>query len=142
MEGTTKNINAEEMENVAMENETMKEEVAEEKTGTADSSKKKGKEEDDGNYVHKFKKPVEIMGKKYSSLTFYFNKMTGEDIEAIEDELMDQNKYFLTPETSSAYQCILAAKAAGVASDEIRRLPAHDYMKIKNKARNFLINGG
>ena len=82
------------------------------------------------------------MGKKYTSLTFYFDRLTGEDIEAIEDELMDQNKFVLTPETSSSFQCILAAKAAGIASDEIRRLPVHDYMKIKNKARNFLINAG
>ena len=64
------------------------------------------------------------------------------DKEEVEQELADQNKYALSPEISSAFQCILAAKAAGVASDEIRRLPVGDYMKIKNKARDFLIAAG
>ena len=80
--------------------------------------------------------------KKYTALTFYFDNLTGEDIEAVEQELADMNKYVLSPEISSAFQCILAAKAAGVASDEIRRLPVPDYMKIKNKARDFLIAAG
>ena len=101
-------------------------------------NKKKDKEEDGSlNYTHTFKK-----GKKYTKLTFYFDDLTGEDIEAVEQELADQNKYALSPEISSAFQCILAAKAAGVASDEIRRLPVGDYMKIKNKARDFLIAAG
>ena len=105
--------------------------------------KKKDKEEDGSlNYTHTFKKPREIEGKKYTKLTFYFEKLTGEDIEAVEAELQDQNKYVLSPEISSAFQCILAAKAAGIASDEIRRLPVADYMKIKNKARDFLIAAG
>lgn len=100
--------------------------------------KKKDKEEDGSlNYTHTFKKPREIEGKKYTKLTFYFDNLTGEDIEAVEQELADQNKYALSPEISSAFQCILAAKAARVASDEIRRLPVGDYMKIKNKARDF-----
>ena len=95
--------------------------------------KKKDKEEDGSlNYTHTFKKPREIEGKKYTKLTFYFDNLTGEDIEAVEQELADQNKYALSPEISSA----------GVASDEIRRLPVGDYMKIKNKARDFLIAAG
>ena len=94
------------------------------------------------NYTHTFKAPREIEGKKYTALTFYFDNLTGQDIEAVEQELADMNKYVLSPEISSAFQCILAAKAAGVASDEIRRLPVPDYMKIKNKARDFLIAAG
>ncbi len=115
---------------------------AAEKQKVTDFEKKKKEKKKSGNYTHNFKEPVEIMGKTCSAITFYFDRLTGEDIEAIEDELMDQNKYVLTPETSSPFQCILAAKAAGVPSDEIRRLPVHEYMKIKNAARNFLINAG
>ncbi|MCM1374070.1 MAG: phage tail assembly protein [Muribaculum sp.] len=112
------------------------------KTGTVDFSAKKEEKEKSGNYTHTFKTPVEIEGKKYTSLTFYFDKLTGEDIEAVEEELQDQNKYVLSPEISSAFQSTLAAKAAKVPADEIRRLPVRDYMAIKNKARNFLINLG
>ena len=112
------------------------------KTGTVDFSEKKEEKEKSGNYTHTFKKPVEIEGKKYTSMTFYFDRLTGEDIEAIEEELQDQNKYVLTPEISSAFQSMLAARAAKIPADAIRRLPIRDYMAIKNKARNFLINMG
>lgn len=111
-------------------------------SGEMNLEEKKAKEETSQNYTHTFKTPRKIEGKSYTSLTFYFENLTGEDIEAVEAELQDQNKYVLSPEISSAFQCILAAKAAGVASDEIRRLPVADYMKIKNKARDFLIAAG
>jgi len=39
-----------------------------------------------------------------TKLTFYFDNLTGEDIEAVEQELADQNKYALSPEISSAFQ--------------------------------------
>lgn len=78
-----------------------------------------------------------IMNKQYKTMTFYFDRLTGTDVEAIEAELQDQNKYVLSPEISSVFQSMLAARAAGVASDEIKRLPVRDYMKIKNKARDF-----
>ena len=111
-------------------------------SGVVSFEDKKTEKEKSLNYTHTFKTPREIEGKKYTALTFYFENLTGEDIESVEAELQDQNKYVLSPEISSAFQCILAAKAAGVASDEIRRLPVADYMKIKNKARDFLIAAG
>lgn len=111
-------------------------------SGVVNMGEKKAEKEASLNYTHTFKTPRKIEGKSYTSLTFYFENLTGEDIEAVEAELQDQNKYVLSPEISSAFQCILAAKAAGVASDEIRRLPVADYMKIKNKARDFLIAAG
>lgn len=130
-------------ENEGMESAATAEEMQQaQKTGTVDFSTKKEEKEKSGNYTHTFKKPVEIEGQKYTSLTFYFDRLTGEDIEAIEEELQDQNKYVLSPEISSAFQSMLAARAAKVPADEIRRLPVRDYMAIKNKARNFLINMG
>ena len=97
--------------------------------GVVNLEDKKAEKETSLNYTHTFKEPRQIEGKKYTALTFYFENLTGEDIESVEAELQDQNKYVLSPEISSAFQCILAAKAAGVASDEIRRLPVADYMR-------------
>ena len=94
------------------------------------------------NYTHKFAKPTEIMGKKYESLTFYFEELTGDDVEDVELELQQRNIVVLSAEVSSAFQSAIAAKAAHMASDEIRRLPLRDYMKIKNAARNFLVAVG
>lgn len=116
--------------------------VVAEETGMAIMEENKGKEEKSMNYTHNFKTPAEINGKKFASLTFYFDRLTGGDIEAIEAELQDQNRYVLTPEISSVFQSMLAARAAGVGADEIKRLPVADYMKIKNKARDFLVSAG
>jgi predicted S18 family serine protease len=122
--------------------ETAQEEIVKaQESGVIDMGEKK-EETKSLNYTHYFKKPVEIEGKQYKSLTFYFENLTGEDMEKIEAELQDQNKYVLTPEISSTFQCMMAARAAGVAADEIRRLPLRDYMKIKNKARDFLMAAG
>ncbi len=140
MADTTKITNA---ENEEMESAATAEEMQQaQNTGTVDFSARKEEKEKSGNYTHKFKKPIEIEEQKYTSLTFYFDRLTGEDIEAIEEELQDQNKYVLTPEISSAFQSMLAARAAKIPADAIRRLPVSDYMAIKNKARNFLISMG
>lgn len=95
-----------------------------------------------GNYTHTFSEEQELGGKKYKTLTFYFNNLTGNDIEAIEEELTAQNKYIISPEVSSLFQGMLAARAAGVSRYDISGLPVKDYMKIKNKARDFLVNAG
>ena len=112
------------------------------KTGIVSMEDKKKEKKTSLNYTHTFKAPVEINGEKHKALTFYFEKLTGEDVEAIEEELQDQNKYVLTPEVSSVFQTMLAARAAGVGADEIRSLPLGEYMKIKNQARSFLIESG
>lgn len=112
------------------------------KNGIVSMEDKKKEKKTSLNYTHTFKTPVEINGQKQKALTFYFEKLTGEDVEAIEEELQDQNKYVLTPEVSSVFQTMLAARAAGVGADEIRRLPLGEYMKIKNQARSFLIESG
>lgn len=131
--------NTENMERVTEQAQEMQEAQA---SGIVNLEDKKKEKVASLNYTHTFSEPREIEGKKYTKLTFYFDNLTGEDIEAVETELQDQNKYVLSPEISSAFQCILAARAAKVPADEIRRLPVADYMKIKNKARDFLISAG
>ncbi len=95
-----------------------------------------------GNYTHHFSEEQTFGDKKYKTLTFYFNNLTGSDIEAIEEELTAQSKYIISPEVSSLFQGMLAARAANVSHYDIRNLPVRDYMKIKNKARDFLVNAG
>lgn len=107
---------------------------------TVDFNQKKDEKQPSLNYTHKFNKPVTIMGKQYASMTFYYGNLTGDDLEGVEAEMQAQNLYALSPEVSGAFQSRLAARAAGVASDEIRHLPMKDYMKIKNSARDFLLS--
>lgn len=60
------------------------------------------------NYVHTFNPPVEITGTQYKSLTFYFERLTGEDVEAVELELQQRNIIVLDATVSSAFQCVNA----------------------------------
>jgi hypothetical protein len=126
------------------EEETMEEQVAAaEKTGVVNfNEKKQEKAGKSDNYTHHFSKPIEINGRKYETLTFYYDDLTGKDIEAVEQELEQQNIYVIAPEVSSQFQSVLAARAAHVPSDDIKLLPAKDYLKIKNVARNFLAVAG
>lgn len=94
------------------------------------------------NYTHTFSKPVEILGKQYKTLTFYFEDLTGDDVEAVELELQQRNIIVLDASVSSAFQMGIASRAARMAADELRRLPLRDYMKIKNAARDFLVAVG
>lgn len=141
----TEEMKQQEAEMLGEEAEGQQEEARElaeaQRTGVVDMFNKK-EEKKNPNYTHTFKKPVTILGQQYKTMTFYFDKLTGEDIEAVEQEMQDLGKYALSPEISSVFQCMLAARAARVGSDEIRRLPVADYMKIKNKARDFLTGMG
>lgn len=94
------------------------------------------------NYTHTFNPPIEITGTQYKSLTFYFERLTGEDVEAVELELQQRNIIVLDATVSSAFQCGIAARASGIGADEIARLPLRHYLKIKNAARDFLVAVG
>lgn len=95
-----------------------------------------------GTYVHKFKKTFEYEGNKYETINFYFDKLRGVDIIAVEDEMAALNKYVLTPEISSEFLIKVAARAGGIGSDAIARMPIGDFMAIKNAARGCLMSLG
>lgn len=133
-----KNVNTTGMQEADAAEEQETEMQQAQASGTVDFNKKKEEKQASLNYTHKFAKSVTIMGKQYSSMTFYYENLTGDDLEAIEAEMQAQNLYALS--RIRAFQSRLAARAAGVASDEIRHLPMKDYMKIKNSARDFLLS--
>ena len=133
----SKNMNAEKMAQDAPEA------VAGMDTATAaEAPQDKPADAHSMNYVHTFNPPVEITGTQYKSLTFYFERLTGEDVEAVELELQQRNIIVLDATVSSAFQCGIAARASGIGADEIARLPLRHYLKIKNAARDFLVAVG
>lgn len=95
-----------------------------------------------GAYVHEFAKPYTYEDKTYTELVFDFEKLLGNDLVAIENEMAAVGEYALSPEISTSFLYRLAARAAGVASDVIAHLPIRDFGKIKNKSRDFLISTG
>lgn len=93
-------------------------------------------------YNHAFKKPFEYEGKKYTSISFYFGKLTGGEMLSIESEMQANNEYAIDPLLSRNFLSKMASKASGVPSDAIEAMPARDFIQITNAARNFLINSG
>lgn len=96
----------------------------------------------EGAYVHEFAKPFTFEDKTYTKLVFDFEKLIGDDLVAIENEMAAVGEYALSPEISTSFLYRLAAKAAGVGSDVIAHMPIRDFGKIKNKSRDFLISTG
>lgn len=95
-----------------------------------------------GVYVHKFGKPFKCEGKTFETLNFYFERLTGRDMIAIENEMQAMQEYALAPEISRSFQSKMAAKAAGIGSDVLESMPLNEFNKITNAARDFLISTG
>jgi len=108
----------------------------------APESNKNAKEAAKGIYTHKFNTPFEHDGKKFVTLDFHFGKLTGHDMVKVEQEMQDENVYVIASEVSKTFQCKLAARAASIGSDVIMDMPLHDFNKITNEARAFLLNTG
>lgn len=96
----------------------------------------------EGAYVHEFTKPYTFEEKTYTKLVFDFEKLIGDDLVAIENEMAAVGEFALSPEISTSFLYRLAARAAGVGSDVISSLPIRDFGKIKNKSRDFLVSTG
>lgn len=93
-------------------------------------------------YVHKFKTPVKIGGKKYESLTFNFGKLTGKDFQLIEDEVNREGKVVVTAAYSGPFLRQLAVRACEqpVGADDFDLLPLKEYDAIRKQARNFMMD--
>lgn len=91
-------------------------------------------------YIHTFKKPFEYEGNKYSTINFYFGKLTGREMLKIESEMQASNEYALDPLLSRNFLSKMASKASGIPSDVLEAMPLQDFNKITNAARNFLID--
>ena len=96
----------------------------------------------EGAYVHEFTKPYIFEDRTYTRLVFDFERLVGDDLVAIENEMAAVGEYALSPEISTSFLYRLAAKAAGVGSDVIGNMPIRDFGKIKNQSRDFLISTG
>lgn len=116
-----------------------------EKNGSIDPEEfevaKKEAETSGESYTHVFRKPFGYMDKTYNELTFDWDKLTGNDALAIENELQQLGKPVIVPTFSGEYLIRLAAKACTVSigSDAFMRMPIGDYNKIRSKARSFLL---
>jgi hypothetical protein len=93
------------------------------------------------SYTHVFKKPFEYNGETYTSLTFEWDKLTGRDALAIENEMQAMGKALVVPTFSGEYLIRMAAKACTepIGADAFEIMSIADYNKIRSAARSFLL---
>lgn len=92
-------------------------------------------------FEHKLKKPVEYNGETIEKLEFDFDKLTGADCMAIEDELQAIGKPAVIPAFSSPFLVRMATKACtiDIGSDIFDYMGISDFNIIKSQARSFLL---
>jgi hypothetical protein len=92
-------------------------------------------------YIHFFRKPFEWEGKEYKSLTFDFDKLTGEDSLSIEAELQAKGISVLVPAFSGHFLIRMAARVCNerLGVDAFQKMPMREFLRIRTKARNFLM---
>ena len=94
-----------------------------------------------GVYVHTFQPPFSYCGKTYDKLTFRFDRLTGADSLAVEDELQALGKAVIVPTFSGQYLTRISARACQERIDfmAFKAMPIRDYNQIRSHARSFFL---
>jgi hypothetical protein len=89
----------------------------------------------------KLSKPVLYAGKEYTTLDLDLDGLSGEDMIAAEQECLAlQQAVSPVAEFSKSYLSNLAARAAKVDSDMIRKLPVKDFAYVTLVVQDFLLD--
>lgn len=91
-----------------------------------------------GTVSYTLLEPFSWCGKTYETINFDFNALTGDDMEAIDDELSAMGQTTGTAAYERAQYKLLAARAGGIPADMVSKLPLVDYNQIIQAARAFL----
>ncbi|NMA36991.1 MAG: phage tail assembly protein [Papillibacter sp.] len=93
------------------------------------------------SYTHKFIKPFSYDGKTYTELSFYWDRLTGRDSLAIENEMQLLGKTVVVHALSSDYLIRMAARACSekIGIDAFDIMSIRDFNKIRSAARSFLL---
>lgn len=91
----------------------------------------------------KLRYPVEYEGKKYESLNMDFSSLTAEDIINAESQFVAETGTDpFVKETRKMFQAYVAARAAGVSPDMIKKMNASDFSRLTVRVQNFLLGVG
>ena len=85
-------------------------------------------------------KPITIDGREVKDVTLDFNKLTAADLDNVEAEMnASSGAKSPIPAMSSSFNLRVAARAAGVNHNELRRLNVKDAARLSLIAQNFLL---
>lgn len=87
----------------------------------------------------KLRKPFLLDGETVESIEYDLDVLTGNDIERAITELGKKGIIVAMVETDQRYHAMLFAYAAGIAYEDVARLPAKDYSKATTTVRDFFL---
>ena len=101
-------------------------------------------------YTHEFPTPFSFEGESFDKLSFDFGTLTAQDSLSIEAELQATGRPVIVPEFSGDYLLRMAMRACTTRKsngmklglDFFQKLPLSAYVKIRGKARSFLLRAG
>lgn len=101
-------------------------------------------------FTFDFPKPFTFEGETFKKLSFDFDALTGQDSLAIENELTSLGRPVIVPELSGDYLIRMAMRACTTTRKDGRKLgfdafsamPIAAYIKIRSRARSFLMRAG
>ena len=100
-----------------------------------------------GAFTYEFPSPFVYEGEEFKALSFNFDGLTGADSRAIESEMAAANMPLFIPELSGDYLIRMAMRACTnrradgrkLDIDAFKALPLTAYVKIRGRARSFLM---
>lgn len=84
------------------------------------------------------RKPLVVDDKEIKELQLDLDKLTGNDVLQAEAEARALGDLTIDTQFSKKFQTIIAAKASGIAYDDIVALGASDFLHVINTVSNFL----
>ncbi|QLG39395.1 phage tail assembly protein [Paenibacillus sp. E222] len=93
--------------------------------------------------VVKLSRPILWEGVEYTELHLNFDELSGDDIIDVEGEFIDfiagkKNVLVSMKDEHPAYHAVLAAKAAGVHPNFMKKLKAPEFVKVTGASKRFL----
>lgn len=87
--------------------------------------------------------PIVWEDETITELKLDFDQLSGDDILTVEGEFMDfiagvKNVFIYYKNDHPGYQAVLAAKAAGVHPNVMKKLKGKDFLKVTGAAKLFL----
>ena len=97
--------------------------------------------ESENTFTLTFRKPFVYQGKTYKELVFDWDRLTGKDGLAIENEMQQLGKPVIVPTFSGEYLIRMAARACldTIGSDAFEAMPLAEYNRVRSAARSFLL---
>ena len=101
-------------------------------------------------YTHEFPAPYTYEGESFNFLTFDFGQLTAEDSLKVEAEMSALGQPVMVLEFSGEYLLRMAMRActhrkadgSKLGIDAFKSMPLSSYVKIRGKARSFLLRAG